>query len=132
MRSSDGTPLQSYHIIQRVLVDGLRPEITTTCPSVISDMMNKCLHVDPSQRPTAAELVAKLVDKISWAIQSQSTGTFDVLRTFSPVHDTSTANLSFERTKSISMEDPILEYNLMPLEELQFTRLLANGSYGEV
>src|SRR6266516_5415525 len=38
------------------IVKGLRPEITKDTPSFYRDLMQKCWHPDPTQRPTAQEI----------------------------------------------------------------------------
>lgn len=61
--SSNGSRLSPSQVISLVLTKRLQLEVTANCPTMISEIVMECLCSDPSQRPTAANLVARLTDR---------------------------------------------------------------------
>lgn len=128
--SSNGSRLSPFQIINLATTKGLKPDITTDCPTMISEIVMECLRSNPTQRPTAAGIVARLTKILSLSSVSQITTTYQVPSSiFSNQHKTS-IDPNFETINS--MNDPILVHDRMPLEELHFTRLIGRGSFGEI
>lgn len=59
-RGESGERLSVIQIVSLVLAGKMEPELTPNCPAVVVSLVKKCLSLDPSQRPTGAQLVEKL------------------------------------------------------------------------
>ena len=51
-----GDIVHDKELATRIFLHGLRPTITDDTPQFYRDLMEKCWHSDPSQRPTAVEI----------------------------------------------------------------------------
>ncbi|POM80287.1 TKL protein kinase, partial [Phytophthora palmivora] len=52
-----GGKLQEGEILQLVATGQMRPSFSSNCPAFIFEVANRCLHMRPEDRPSAAELV---------------------------------------------------------------------------
>ncbi|KAF0687456.1 Aste57867_20793 [Aphanomyces stellatus] len=46
---------QPIIVMQRILMEGVTPALSPTCPVIIGDLALQCLHPDPHERPTAMD-----------------------------------------------------------------------------
>lgn len=60
VRASGGHRMSAFQILNLVLAGRLQPEVTPECPVSVAAIMADCLHLDPTLRPTAAQLVDRL------------------------------------------------------------------------
>ncbi|ETP14636.1 TKL protein kinase [Phytophthora nicotianae CJ01A1] len=61
----DGTRLMPFQILQEVMTGTLRPSFSVDCPTRIQRIGVACLSFEPSDRPTAQELIQLLEGKYS-------------------------------------------------------------------
>ncbi|KAF1334684.1 Tkl protein kinase, partial [Globisporangium splendens] len=52
-----GGKLQQNEILRQVALGAIRPEFTEDCPEAILELADRCLQVNPDDRPTAPEIV---------------------------------------------------------------------------
>ncbi|KAG3011603.1 hypothetical protein PC123_g3307 [Phytophthora cactorum] len=64
----DGTRLMPFQILQEVMLGTLRPSFSEDCPPRIQRIAAACLSIEPSDRPTAQELVQWLEGRHSEAL----------------------------------------------------------------
>lgn len=60
VRSSDGSRMAAFQILNLALAGKLEPTLSSQCPPAIATMMRDCLRLDSTQRPTALLLVDRL------------------------------------------------------------------------
>ncbi|ETW03342.1 TKL protein kinase [Aphanomyces invadans] len=63
-KSSDNAVDHSRQRMQSVVHDHLRPALSHSAPPALRDLVELCLHPDPSQRPTAMMLIYHLRSKV--------------------------------------------------------------------
>ncbi|KAI9916574.1 hypothetical protein PsorP6_018059 [Peronosclerospora sorghi] len=56
-RDGAGKKLQGMKIVQMVIRRNLRPTFSPECPSLVKELVDRCLHLDPDVRPSAMELL---------------------------------------------------------------------------
>ncbi|KAJ8569033.1 hypothetical protein ON010_g6225 [Phytophthora cinnamomi] len=55
-----GDHMPPLQVIQHVISGNLKPSLSSTCPNEIADLVEWCLHHDPSSRPSARNVVQAL------------------------------------------------------------------------
>ncbi|KAI9988202.1 hypothetical protein PInf_024475 [Phytophthora infestans] len=59
-RTSSGAPLNDMAILQGVSSGALQVALSPTCPPKLEALARSCMHLDPAQRPTAAQVAYEL------------------------------------------------------------------------
>lgn len=68
-----GNKAQENMILQMVASGAMRPSFSETCPQAILELADLCLHVEPANRPTAAEVAYKLQQIVQFMNPAKST-----------------------------------------------------------
>ncbi|OQS07769.1 serine/threonine-protein kinase TNNI3K isoform X6 [Thraustotheca clavata] len=93
--------LNPYQILDGVRNGTLRPSVSTTCSSWYKDLVDKCLLHDPSERPTALEIV----DIIQANLFSKSTKQQNIAKNVNSqvqISEVSSSSSTFPSSKSLS------------------------------
>ncbi|KAF1334682.1 Tkl protein kinase, partial [Globisporangium splendens] len=67
-----GGKLQQNEILRQVALGAIRPEFTEDCPEAILELADRCLQVNPDDRPTSSEIVCEIQQILQVSSRSSS------------------------------------------------------------